>query len=146
MHTIVLYRQARVDGGVRTGISVNDETVLHEFKPGKNDDNPALLWFVDVRFRGKGLPTSPDEVREFLIEAATHVKEALLAAADDLGVGLDSDVLPYVRETELERGITLKIVCSANRRTSGLQMAKHVRQIASRWVELAKELRASHVG
>ncbi len=145
MNTITFYRQARVDGGMRTGVSVDDETVLHEFKRGKNDDNPALLWFVDVRFRGKGLPADPDDVREFLTAAAAKVKEALVAAADELSVGLDADVLPYVREHEVQRGVTLKVVCSANRRTTGLQIAKQIRQIASRWAELVQDLKPSVV-
>jgi len=41
MPTITFFRQARNDGGVRTGIEVEGQTVLSRFE-GEEADDPAL--------------------------------------------------------------------------------------------------------
>jgi len=49
---IAFFINARQDGGLRTGIDVNGETIWHHFIPGPEDADPALLWWVDVTCKG----------------------------------------------------------------------------------------------
>jgi len=60
MPTITFYRQARRDGGIRTGIEIDQNTVLMRFDRGRKESDPALLWCVDVRCSGARLPREPE--------------------------------------------------------------------------------------
>ena len=52
MPNLTFYRQKRVDGGVRTGVELDGETVASLFEEGDPERDPALLWFVDLRCEG----------------------------------------------------------------------------------------------
>jgi len=50
---IALYHQCRVDGGIRTGILLNDQRVFERFVEGDpaHQDDPladGIRWYVDV--------------------------------------------------------------------------------------------------
>jgi hypothetical protein len=42
MSRVVFYRQLRMDGGYRTGLEVDGETVYGLFEEGQTDNNPRL--------------------------------------------------------------------------------------------------------
>src|SRR3990172_12151792 len=98
MTNIDFYRQQRFDGGVRSGIGVNNVTILERFNPGRRESNPALLWYIDVRLEGKSLPQDPDAVREWLRRENGFIRRGLSKAADQLELGIDADVLPFMQE------------------------------------------------
>ena len=54
-HELSFYRQKRQDGGIRTAVTVDGDTVLHRFQPGEGASDPALLWYVDLRCAGRRL-------------------------------------------------------------------------------------------
>ncbi len=143
MTTITFFQQARADGGMRTGIDVDRETALEWFKEPKGESNPVLLWFIDVRLSGKGLPADGEEARAWLIEAAAELRPVLLGAADELQAGLDEDVIPFEYEAPTAvQGARVRIVCAVHGRVHGLQIAKELRRIAKDWTKLLDKLPA----
>ncbi len=143
MTTITFFQQARADGGMRTGIDVDRETALEWFKEPKGESNPVLLWFIDVRLSGKGLPREAEAARAWLIEAAAELRPALLSAADELQAGLDEDVVPFEYQAPAAvRGADVRIVCATHGRIQGLQIAKELRRLAKEWTKLLGKLPA----
>ena len=92
MSKLTFFRQARADGGVRTGIDVDGATLDH-LEGGTNDD-PALSWFVDVRFDGQDVPADLAQAQQWLREKETLVRRAYEVLGRRLQVGLDPDVMP----------------------------------------------------
>ncbi|HEX3659611.1 MAG TPA: hypothetical protein VHV55_27735 [Pirellulales bacterium] len=137
---LIFYRQQRVDGGVRTGVDWHDYSLLQHFERGDDDDS-SLLWYVDLRFKGPRLPKDPEEVRDWLIEQQAWLAKSLSNAAKDLEVGVDADVLPYIRICkEAPPGIVLELAVSAQKRASALQIGKAVSQIGKQWARLIGSL------
>lgn len=83
MTEIAFFINARQDGGLRTGIDVNGETIWHHFIPGPEDADPALLWWVDVTCKGD-LPSGPDAARQWMLDQSDLIRNALKRAADDI--------------------------------------------------------------
>ena len=143
MPTIGFYRQARFDRAVRSGVTVNDETALHLFEPGDDEANPAILWFVEVLFEGRQLPTETEEVQHWLLAAKPHVQDALREAAAQLEVGVDKDVFPYEHvASKPPEGVKITVRCSAVRRLEGLQIARHLASVGRAWTRIIKALNA----
>ena len=65
MPELTFFRQKRHDEGIRMGIELDGKsTLLVDFQPGlpELEYDPmgsALLWYVDIRCRGKDLPRDP---------------------------------------------------------------------------------------
>lgn len=57
MADVQFYHQERVDGGRRSGVTVDGTTVLHGFIPGGDEYDPALEWYVDVTLVTANPPT-----------------------------------------------------------------------------------------
>src|SRR5687768_336480 len=114
---ITLYRQARADGGVRTGIDGDGATLLERFEPGADDSDPALVWFVDVLFRDVPLEDpAPDAAREFLRRQGPAVTPRLVQIADDeLAAGVDLQQ-PLWRTVPDVNGVKAEVVASGARR------------------------------
>ena len=55
MSTIVFFRQARIDGGIHTGVDVNG-TGWEFYDAGSDEHDPALVWYVDLRRKGTTCP------------------------------------------------------------------------------------------
>jgi hypothetical protein len=140
MHTLTFYRQARRDGGVRTGIDIDDDTVLVRFDPGREDSDPALLWYVDVRCRAARLPRDADAAREWLLRQAKTVKRLLDGLADDVPAGADPDQWPLLKEARVNPGVTITVACSAMRRAEAQHIADVLRETAAHWEEWVDEL------
>src|SRR5690242_3914399 len=76
---LVFYRQGRIDGGIHTGIDAFDTPVLQSFENEAPDDesDPVLSWYIDVRCKGRGLPTSAQEARAWFLEHQGIIRSGL---------------------------------------------------------------------
>ena len=140
MKTINFYRQARVDGGMRTGVEIDRETVLERFERGNKEEDSALLWFVDVRCSGGNLPGETEAAREWLLEKAPIIQAGMRQVASELGAGIDF-CAPILRKIpNVGKGVTVGICCSAIRRLHARDIAKALDEISAHWKELLKQL------
>jgi hypothetical protein len=140
LSAISFYRQARRDGGIRTGVTIDADTVLHRYEGGGNDSDPALVWFVDLRCEGRRLPTEPEAAREWFLSHAQLIKEGLRASAEELQAGIDIGSWPLERPLTGPRGVRMRVVCSAVRRPEALDIARILQDIADHWEERIKAL------
>lgn len=141
MGTLAFFRQARVDGGIRTGVDWNDTPLLHEFEEGNEEHDPAIIWYVDVEFAGDTLPVSAEDARRWLIRRGTAVAARLNKLADELSLGIDVASWPIRRSLEgLPRGVTGTISCSAVRRIDCRHIAERLRELARQWREIIRHL------
>ncbi len=141
MPTLVFYRQARVDGGIRTGIDVNGDSVWQSFEPGNGDPDPALLWYVDLRCTGDTLPTDPEGVRRWFGDGGSAIKAAFRELADKLRVGFDDELWPYQFAVPTAAGEpSMKIVCSAIRGLEPGTLGKVLQETGENWERLLEQL------
>ena len=98
MADVQFYHQERVDGGMRSGVYVDSDAMLHGFVPGGEERDPALTWYADVTL---STPTPPGDetVVAWLQAHAPEIRAALGEAAEQLRSGLDVDTMPW----ELQR-------------------------------------------
>lgn len=140
MKTINFYRQKRVDGGKRTGVEIDGETVLERFESRNEDEDSALLWFVDIRCSGSNLPNEAEAAREWLLGHASTIQAGVRNVANELRAGIDF-IAPISREIpNVETGITVQLFCSAIRRLQALDMANALDKISSHWNQFLNEL------
>ena len=137
MASISFYRQARADGGIRTGLTVNDLEVMGSFGGNHADTDPSLLWFVDVTCVGR-LPVKTDAARNWLLENG----EVISAKLERLGMKLETgiDVAWPITQTELENGIKITVTCSAIRRLDRYRIVKIVRKVARNFRSYVRNL------
>jgi hypothetical protein len=148
MTELVFYRQMRVDGGVRTGISIDRSTGLERFEPGPDEDesDPVLLWFIDVRCKASSIPREPEEARQWLIANAPWIVTGLDQVAEELSVGVDHDILPFQRPIpEAPAKIHAQVVGSAMRRIDATEIAVQIRSIRRHWKRLLASLEPAGV-
>jgi hypothetical protein len=130
----------RVDGGKRTGIEIDGEAVLERFERGNETEDSALLWFVDIQCSGDNLPNAAETAREWLLAKASIIQAGLREVANELRAGIDFSA-PISRPIpNVEKGITVKISCSAIRRLQARDIAAALDEISSHWKEFLKEL------
>ena len=140
MKTINYYRQERADGGKRTGVEIDGETVLERFEPGKKTEDSALLWFVDIRCSGDHLPATADEARTWLLKKSALIQAGLGEVANELRAGIDFSA-PLSRDiSEAGNGVTINICCSATRRLQGREMARVLMDTSDLWEEHLQNL------
>jgi hypothetical protein len=143
MGKLAFYRQARIDGGMRTGVDYDDTPLLHEFAPGSDDNDPALVWYVDIEFEGDSLPSSADDVRRWLVRHARAVAESLRVVADELVAGIDVAVWPLKRSLgDLPRSVHATLSCSAMRRIDSREIGRRLRELADEWRQIIRGLPA----
>ncbi len=140
MAKVVFYRNARQDGGFRTGIEIDGQTAWHHFTAGKGEADPALNWWVDVRCEGKNVPSDPDAARDWLLNEGNRIAEFVAQASQDIdpqgfGVGLE----PFRREFKV-RGAQVAVVASAARRITAREMARVLAEIAKKWNDYVNKL------
>jgi hypothetical protein len=143
MKTLNFYHQKRRDGGIRTGVELNGERVLEEFKPGRRPLDSALDWFVDVRCRGRRLPDEPEAIRKWLLERSDDIQGHLAEMASELRAGMDRDwplasIIPGV-----PNGVEVKIVCSAIRRLTARDIGQLLLVLKRSWRPLIASLHAA---
>jgi hypothetical protein len=143
MPRITFYHHRRRDGGTRTGVDVDDVTVLQRFVPGKGEPDPVLLWFVDVRSSGRSLPEDAEGARRWLIERGAVVREALHSLAQEVRAGIDEQSWPLVRPVAgAPRGVRMEIACSAIRRVEARDLAGILADVAAAWEDRLRDLPA----
>jgi len=145
MPSITYYRQARRDHGIRSGIDIDEDTVLSKFeRPGSSkDQDPALLWYVDVRCQGKKLPRDPEAARRWFVGHGTAIADVLRLAAQEVPAGSDPGDWPVQFTKAIpQEGVKISVVYSAVRRAEALHMAEILLEIADRWQSRIEELAA----
>jgi hypothetical protein len=143
MAKLSFYRQMRQDGGLRTAITTEDDHLLHLFQRGKKPDDPALLWYVDIRCQGARLPTEPEPARQWFLDQAPIILEALTQLAEKLQAGMDIQAWPLLWDSPRHpRGVRLTIACSAVRRTPSLEIASILTDLRDHWREIIRGLPA----
>jgi hypothetical protein len=141
MVSVTLYQQARVDGGVRSGIEVNGVREWETFQDGGEEFDPALLWFIDVRCKSKNLPKEAEQAKAWLLASAGVIRQGLLDAADHLELGFDSDLRPYEGpEIELPEGGTMCVHVHAIRRLVARDIERELRRMAKGLTKLIKSM------
>lgn len=141
MSTLAFFRQARVDGGMRTGVDWDDTPLLHDFQEGSDEHDPAIIWYVDVEFVGDTLPIDAESARQWLVRRGTTVAGALRSLAEDLSLGIDVGSWPAKRDiVGLPRGVEGLISCSAVRRVDCRHIAEHLRELAGQWRQIIRHL------
>jgi hypothetical protein len=143
---LVFYRQGRVDGAIHTGIDAFDTPLLEsvENEAPYDESNPVLAWAIEVRCKGRGLPTTAEEARAWFLEHQGIVRSGLAALAEELRVGLAVDPYPYRwnKFTSQPKAVQLTLACFAHRRTDGMSLARHVRAFADHYLDYLNRLTA----
>ncbi len=135
MTELVFFRQARADGGARTGLFV-DGAGSSLLEGGGEFDDPSLLWYVDVRLSGSDIPADVKKARDWLLRHSELLAKAYSALSDRLEIGLDADIWPLMVKVEGgPPGVDATAVCSCTRRISGISMGETVSEIAAHWQE-----------
>lgn len=142
MPTITFYRQARRDGGIRTGIEVDGDAVLTRFDHGRarREPDPAIVWYVDVKCRGSTLPTHSDAARLWLLRQEKPISRLLSALADEIPAGIDPTDWPLRREWRLPSKVQVVVTCSAVRRLEASRLSKILREVAAHWRQTLEHL------
>lgn len=137
MSTLTVFRQERIDGGIRTGIDYEGMTILETFISGNEDNDPALLWYVDVKFAGDHIPVgSPELIRNWLIQIGNHVQLGLDSVAAELTAGIDG-LIPISRKLEIPiAGLTVTVAATGIRRLSARAIGEKIREFAEQWREV----------
>jgi hypothetical protein len=135
MSDLVFYRQKRYDGGVRTGVEWEGMPLARHFDPPAGDRDPALLWFVDLRCSGPGIPNDPDAAFDWLGEQTSMIREGFRRFGEKLLVGADhdDDPLEWTDFGATPVGVALKLVCSATRRVDARDMSGVINDIGFHW-------------
>ena len=74
----------------------------------------------------------PELAREWFLNHMATIRVGIEDLAGRLEVGLDELSAPYIKSwAEPAEGVTFRLRCSAIRRLSGLEIASHLREVAS---------------
>jgi hypothetical protein len=140
MKTLNFYHQKRRDGGIRTGVDLDGEPVLEEFKPGRRPVDSALEWFVDVRCSGRRLPADAEAARAWLLHRGDAIGRQLAEMADELRAGIDPD-WPLTRTMpKAANGVEVEVVCSAIRRLTARDIRQVLLRLKGSWQALIASL------
>ena len=145
MPKLVFYRHKRYDGGIRTGVELDDDRVADWFDPGPDENDRALLWYVDLRCEGSGVPDEPELALDWLSGHGPIIRDGFSRCADHLRNGIDPDIYT-VRWTDFRNvppDVTMLIACSAIRRVDALEIGAHLSEIATDWDTIIATLKAA---
>ncbi len=138
MSRLVFYRQKRNDGSIRTGVELDDETIAHQFEEPTGDRDPVLLWYVDLRCEGSGVPSEPKAAALWLLDQSLTIRHGFRRFAEKMRFGADVD-LYSIRWSEFESlpdDVEMTIVCSASNRIAARGLAEILADIGDRWREI----------
>jgi hypothetical protein len=139
MNRLNFYRQKRRDGGLRTGIDLNDERVLEIYEPGDSPPDSALLWFVDVRCSGENLPSDPEAIRNWFLGRSDTIRAGLRDLSKELLAGIDAD-WPIRKVLAAQDAVRIAIYCSVTRRFEGREISEILSDLESKWPEVIRSL------
>jgi hypothetical protein len=141
MPTITFYRQARQDGGVRTGIEIDREVVFGRLESGRDAPNPLLTWYVIVECEGESLPGQSEDARQWLLANTAVIRHGLESIAEKIEPGLDLDPGPQQQEIAgAPHGVKMTVIYTAIRRFEAQRMAGVLRDIAAHWEDCIRIL------
>lgn len=142
MHSLTFYRQGRADGGIRTGIELDGDTVFGQFEEGGPEPDPVLLWYVDLRCQGPGLPDDAHGAKRWLLDHEEIIRDGFLRWAAELEAGADVELYPlqWSHFSDVPRGVEMTIACATNRRIWALSIPKLLEDVAAHWRERIEEL------
>jgi hypothetical protein len=141
MSTLKFFKNARSDGGVRTGVALDDEVVLEGFKEGREPD-PALVWYVDLTFESDDIPAEVEAARQWLLLQRPWLATALDDVASKLEVGIDQDWSPFSYVLDAPRGVKAALTGAAMRSVRVVDFAEHLRQIKDQWARDLRRLKS----
>jgi len=143
MSKVVFYRQLRMDGGYRTGLEVDGETVYGLFEEGQTDDDPRLRWFVDLRCVGSKLPKSPRSARAWLLKNSPMIVDGFARCSQEVRAGIDPDLyaISWTDFKDVPEDVQMTIVFTAARRADAIGMAEVLAYIGSNWERLVRRLK-----
>lgn len=143
MTKIGYYRQKRLDGGMRTAITFEDSPVLGQYAAAKDDSNPVLAWYVDIRCEGRRLPTEPEpeRLRAWFLKHAQQMREGLSQLAEELKAGVDTSSWPLERSIAGLRGVKTRIICAAIRSLTALDIAAVLKDVEDHLEERIRNLK-----
>jgi hypothetical protein len=134
MAQLTFYQQQRADGGLRTGIDLDGQTLAECYVSGTEEADPALKWYIDLRYQGAELPTDADAARAWFQSREGECVSTLRQVAAELDTGLDHDALPYRKAFSSDKpDVKLEVAASAQNRITALQVAEHFRNLAVNW-------------
>lgn len=131
---ITFFRQMRVDGGVRTGLMMRGDTVAQRFDEGSEDEDPSLIWSVDLRCDGDALPDTAVGAKAWLLEHQALIQAGFREFADDLQAGSDPTgayKLEWGRFRGVPEGVEMRIFCGAMRRVDALMLGRIVGEVGA---------------
>ena len=127
MAKLVFFKNVRTDGGVRTGIEVDDHRYFHHFVDGRKPRDSALDWFVDIICEGRAIPKKPGELKAFLLQLGPYIRKGLQELAERLQAGLDEQPIPFSYSVKpAPAGLKVTIKGSAIRRIRAEDIAKNL--------------------
>jgi hypothetical protein len=141
--TLIFYRQAREDGGVRTGIELGGSRIFERFEAPTEEYDPSLIWSIELRFRGESVPHSAEEARSWLLGQSEVVEEGLDRYAEHLRAGSDPTgdyPLTWSDFRQLPGDLTVEVACTAQRRVDALQLGSYLRSVAKNWESFVESL------
>ena len=76
------------------------QRAFHFFQPmaGPEENDPRLLWYVDVRCDGKALPANRKRAGSGSWQTKRISSLGCAETADAAAIGIDDDIWPYQRE------------------------------------------------
>jgi hypothetical protein len=136
MARLSLFQHLRIDGGRRLALEVDGYRCFEDYTPGTEEEDNALLWYIDVDAEGPALPTHPDEaVRSWFLDHSAFIQDQLERLADRLTLGFDTDALgwPAIQTSPLPGKETgqLLIRVSCMRRVEAREMNRYLRDLAT---------------
>ena len=135
MANLVFYRQMRYDGATRTGLELDGETIAMKFEGGSSESDPALLWYIDLRCEGTGIPDEQEAAKTWLHDQSPVIRDGLGRYSDKLSVGADPDhySMTWNDFKGVANDVDMMIACSAIRRVDALRMASNLNQLRENW-------------
>jgi hypothetical protein len=144
MASIIYFKQAREDGGVRTGVELDELTYFETFENEAAEPDPTLQWWMDIRCKIDAPIHAPEEARRWLLDHAEFIKSGSKQLAEKLSAGVDRDYWPLQWEIpNPPPGVRARIVCSVSRRITGREISKVLLQVADRWEQEIRTLPTS---
>lgn len=127
---------------MRTGIELDKNLVYGRFDEGDPEYDPVLLWYIDLRCEGPGLPTEPDDARQWLLNQSDIVCDGLRRCAEELRAGSDPDIYPVFWEgfSGVPEGVSMKLAFTAIRRIDAIQLSQKMCDLSAHWIELIESL------
>ena len=142
MPELTFFYNARHDGGIRTGIELDGKSTLlvgFQAGPPEMEDDPmgsALLWYVDIRCRGRTLPRDPEGAREWFLRNLGHFQQGLEELAEEIKAGTDDDaplrlMKPPPGSADAQgEDLSIEYACSSIRRVKGRELADVVLDVS----------------